>query len=210
MRRFMKIVDAILSILWQVLRVTLRLAALLLRIAVVVIAALVRLGRRFDGFDRFCERVEEFFCHGLVRDTAEEIEHQYRRLTAVLEVSPRARRWFFLVLLLLYILVRWTTNSWSYQGEGIASWYGPRFYGRKTASGEVLHNDRRLTAAHRSLPLGTKVLVINNLNGRQVTVKINDRGPYVDGRIIDLSREAAKRLDIVTCGIAPVTLYVRQ
>ena len=78
---------------------------------------------------------------------------------------------------------------------GQASWYGPGFHGRKTASGETF-NQHALTAAHRRLPLGTRARVTNLTNGKKVEVKINDRGPYVGGRVIDLSRAAARRLAI--------------
>ncbi len=78
---------------------------------------------------------------------------------------------------------------------GQASWYGPGFHGRKTASGQTF-NQHALTAAHRQLPLGTRARVTNLNNGKKVEVTINDRGPYVGGRVIDLSRAAARRLAI--------------
>ena len=78
---------------------------------------------------------------------------------------------------------------------GQASWYGPGFHGKKTASGERF-NQRALTAAHPSLPLGTQARVTNLKNGKAVLVKINDRGPYHGGRVIDLSRAAAQQLAI--------------
>ncbi len=77
--------------------------------------------------------------------------------------------------------------------EGIASWYGPKFHGRRTASGEVF-DMHRLTAAHPWLPFGTIVKVTNLENGLSVVVRINDRGPFVKGRIIDLSYAAAKKI----------------
>ena len=89
--------------------------------------------------------------------------------------------------------------------KGIASWYGPGFYGRLTANGER-YNDRDLTAAHKTFPFGTKIKVTNLNNGRSVVVRINDRGPYVRGREIDLSSQAARVLDI--SGIAQVKLEV--
>ena len=76
---------------------------------------------------------------------------------------------------------------------GQASWYGPGFHGKKTASGERF-NQHALTAAHRSLPLGTRARVTNLRNGKAILVKINDRGPYHGGRVIDLSRAAARHL----------------
>ncbi len=93
------------------------------------------------------------------------------------------------------------------QISGIASWYGPGFHGNRSASGEI-YNQNAMTAAHRSLPFGTRVLVTNMNNGRSTVVRINDRGPFVRGRVIDLSAAAARILGIVNTGIAPVKLQV--
>lgn len=90
---------------------------------------------------------------------------------------------------------------------GIASWYGPEFAGKPTASGE-LFDPRALTAAHPTLPFGTLVRVTNKNNGKQVTVRINDRGPFVANRNIDLSQAAAEQLDMRQTGTIPVTLEV--
>lgn len=90
---------------------------------------------------------------------------------------------------------------------GIASWYGPGFHGRRTANGET-YNMEAMTAAHKSLPFGTKVEVTNEANGKTVTVRINDRGPYVKGRVIDLSHAAAKQLGMIGAGTASVALRV--
>lgn len=87
----------------------------------------------------------------------------------------------------------------------MASWYGPKFNGRVTASGQIFdQND--LTAAHRSLPFGTKLRVTNLRNGRSVLVTVNDRGPYCRNRQLDLSLGAARRLDIIGRGTAPVLI----
>jgi hypothetical protein len=90
---------------------------------------------------------------------------------------------------------------------GIASWYGEKFHGRTTASGEKF-DMHKLTAAHKKLPLGTIVRVTNIKNGRTVTVKINDRGPYKRGRVIDLSYAAAKKIGMVEDGITRVRLEI--
>lgn len=90
---------------------------------------------------------------------------------------------------------------------GLASWYGEPHHGRPTASGETF-DMRRLTAAHRSLPLGTRLLVRNLENGRVVRVRVNDRGPYVAGRVLDLSLETARALDMVERGVVPVRFDV--
>lgn len=90
---------------------------------------------------------------------------------------------------------------------GRASWYGGRWHGRPTATGEI-YDQNSLTAAHRTLPFGTLVRVTNLSNGKQVTVRINNRGPYVAGRDIDLSRAAAEAIDLIGPGVAPVAIEV--
>jgi rare lipoprotein A len=92
-------------------------------------------------------------------------------------------------------------------GHGVASWYGKQYHGRKTASGEPF-NMNALTAAHRTHPFGTTVRVTNLDNGKDVVVRINDRGPYAKGRVIDLSYAAAKRIGMVEAGVADVRLEV--
>ena len=89
--------------------------------------------------------------------------------------------------------------------QGVASWYGPRHHGRRTASGARFDMNAP-TAAHRTLPLGTEIEVENLDNGRKVEVTVNDRGPYVRGRILDLSRAAAQRLGFSHHGTAQVRL----
>lgn len=84
--------------------------------------------------------------------------------------------------------------------SGKASWYGPGFHGKRTASGEKF-NSNAMTAAHRTLPFGTRVRVVNKKNGRSVVVRINDRGPYAHGRIIDLSRASAQAIGISGVGL---------
>ena len=93
--------------------------------------------------------------------------------------------------------------------SGIASWYGIPFHGRRTASGEAFDMNE-LTAAHRSLPFGSKVRVTNQATNVSVVVRINDRGPYAGNRVIDLSRAAASKLRLIEPGVAPVKLEVLQ
>lgn len=94
---------------------------------------------------------------------------------------------------------------------GMASYYGVNdgFNGRKTANGEIF-NTYRLTAAHKTLPFGTVVKVTNLSNGESVKVRINDRGPYIKGRIIDLSAKAAEKLDMTSKGVAQVKLSYKK
>ena len=91
--------------------------------------------------------------------------------------------------------------------DGIASWYGPNFHAKKTSNGEI-YNMYAFTAAHKTLPMNTVVRVYNKSNGKSVVVRINDRGPFVAGRIIDLSNVAAHKIDMVKKGTAKVRLTV--
>ncbi|WP_300675243.1 septal ring lytic transglycosylase RlpA family protein [Desulfoluna sp.] len=104
------------------------------------------------------------------------------------------------------VLGKWyqpLASSQGYEEVGIASWYGPKFHGKPTASGEK-YNMHAMTAAHKTLPLGTRVLVRHLGNGKEVTLKINDRGPFVGKRIIDLSNKAAHAIGMVGTGTAKV------
>jgi len=112
------------------------------------------------------------------------------------------------ILLVLFVTVCFIpqylmAQSDVFRQEGIASWYGREFEGRPTASGEIF-DSTQLTAAHPSLPFGTMIIVTNRHNNRRVTVRINDRGPFVPARIIDVSRAAAEQLDMIVTGTAPV------
>jgi len=109
-------------------------------------------------------------------------------------------------LILLFLLSLLFSSLWAqvpYSQIGKASFYGKEFDGRKTANGEIFSN-KKYTAAHKSLPFGTKVKVTNTVNGKWCVVRINDRGPFVKGRIIDLSRMAADSLDYLSSGVCEV------
>jgi rare lipoprotein A len=111
-------------------------------------------------------------------------------------------------MILMFSFLQSEADSW-YVEKGLASWYGKGFNGRQTASGETF-SEREMTAAHRKLPLGTKVMVENLDTGAQVELKINDRGPYVKRRIIDLSRAAADSIGLVEGGIGRVRVVVTE
>ena len=106
-----------------------------------------------------------------------------------------------IIITTLTLLISFTAQAQTQSGK--ASFYSKSFSGRMTASGERLHNDS-LTCAHRTYPFGTLLLVTNPANGNHVIVRVTDRGPYVKGRIIDLSVRAARELGIIAQGIAPV------
>ncbi|HEY9718011.1 MAG TPA: septal ring lytic transglycosylase RlpA family protein [Trichormus sp.] len=119
-------------------------------------------------------------------------------------VRPRGR---WLAGSVCFLLPLVALPSIDHQFTTVASWYGPGFQGRKTASGEVFDQEK-MTAASRTLPFGTKLLVQNPHNGKVCAVVINDRGPYVNGRGLDLSHAAARHLGI--SGIGPVVCYVEK
>ncbi|CAA7614283.1 septal ring lytic transglycosylase RlpA family protein [Magnetospirillum sp. UT-4] len=99
--------------------------------------------------------------------------------------------------------------AWDYDHDGIASWYGRPFHGRLTANGEI-YDENDLTAAHPTLPLPSVVRVTNLENGRTLKLRVNDRGPFVDGRIIDVSRKAARLLKFHDKGVTRVRVEVME
>ena len=120
---------------------------------------------------------------------------------------------FFTIMtfFLLNLCVNPATNGYgdeiTFSAQGIASYYADRFHGRKTASGER-YDKNILTAAHRKLKFGTSVLVTNLANNKTVSVKINDRGPFIDDRVIDLSYAAARKIGLLKKGITSVRLDI--
>lgn len=113
------------------------------------------------------------------------------------------RRFACTIVALLAVVTGCASSS----SDGLASYYADKYQGHKTASGEPF-DTARLTAAHRTLPFGTRVRVTNLDNGRSVVVRVNDRGPFVSGRVIDLSPAAAKQLGMLRAGVARVKLEV--
>lgn len=112
-------------------------------------------------------------------------------------------------LLAFLLFFSLTSVLWSEElvTAGLASWYGEAFNGKMTANGEI-YDMNDFTAAHRTLPFGTKVKVVNLLNNKTIIVRINDRGPFKDDRIIDVSKAAAEELDFIKNGIIPVRIEV--
>ncbi|PRY14882.1 rare lipoprotein A [Pontibacter ummariensis] len=113
----------------------------------------------------------------------------------------------FLIIGVSQPLLAQNNSSKAKTQKGAASWYGSRYHGKKTSSGE-LYNKYEMTAAHKTLPFGTKVKVTNLANNESVVVRINDRGPFVGDRIIDVSEAAAKELEFHSKGIGRVKIEV--
>ena len=116
---------------------------------------------------------------------------------------PAPAKWLFIIM----IIAATTSCSRKITETGKASYYANSFNGRPTASGEKFRQ-RKLTAAHKTLPFGTRVTVINIANGKKVKVRINDRGPFVPGRVIDLAFGAAQAIGLHAAGVAKVSLQV--
>lgn len=110
---------------------------------------------------------------------------------------------YFLCLILVVTSCCYTTR------KGLASFYADSYEGKSTANGEIFRQNK-ITAAHKTLPFGTKVEVTNLSNNKTVVVRINDRGPYVNGRIIDLTKAAAKEIDMVGAGVAKVKIRYKK
>lgn len=113
-----------------------------------------------------------------------------------------------LVQALLMVFIATQTAFASPVERGLASYYDDSFHGRKTASGEK-YDKNKLTAAHKTLPFGTKLLITNPANKKTVEVVVNDRGPYIKGRVIELSKKAAQQLGLLKIGVAPVEIAVK-
>ncbi len=112
----------------------------------------------------------------------------------------------FLFLTVTILILSGTANEAFAQLKGNATYYANKFHGRLTSDGSVYHKDS-LTCAHRTLPFGTVLRVVNKRNGKEVVVKVNDRGPFRPGAIIDLSLAAAKEIGMLHAGIVPVLAY---
>ncbi|WPQ64225.1 septal ring lytic transglycosylase RlpA family protein [Chitinophaga sancti] len=122
-------------------------------------------------------------------------------------ITKKHTRW--MLVLCSTMLILFSSCSRKITESGKASYYADKFEGRKTASGSIFHQNK-MTAAHRTLPFGTKVKVVNIANGRSVKVTITDRGPFAEGRVIDLSKKAAKKLGMISTGLAPVEIKYKK
>ena len=122
--------------------------------------------------------------------------------------GDQAPSWYFTVILsIFFVIPSALSGQKTFTQEGKASFYADKFEGKKTASGEI-YKHSKATAAHKTLPFGTWVRVTNKTNNRSIMVKINDRGPFVKGRIIDLSKSAAKQLRYLKEGVTDVKIEV--
>ncbi len=114
---------------------------------------------------------------------------------------------FKIFIKLIILTITYFTASGFVQEDGLASFYADSYHGRPTASGELYDKDK-MTAAHMTLPFNTRLRVINKNNDKEVVVKVNDRGNFKPGRVIDLSKAAAEALDMIDEGLVPVSLEI--
>jgi rare lipoprotein A len=132
-----------------------------------------------------------------------------KKAVCLYKIKPLKGVFGLVSLLCFAMLLSLQSCSPKISEKGKASFYADFFQGRKTSNGEVFRQRKR-TAAHKTLPFGTKVKVKNLKNGKTVTVRINDRGPFVEGRIIDLSKKAARKLGMVNDGVVQVEIKYKK
>ena len=204
-------IDKLLYLTWVFLRLPFK----ILQITFLIISSIlenlaslktIKRGRPRTLFNLICLNLKAF------NFIARTVGNFIGRSCSQLDKSANARRYLALSLVLLLCLIYYrplyfSMRSWKSYEKGIASYYSYEFYFRRTKSGDIFM-PFFYTAAHNSLPMGTYVLVKNIDNGRKVVVKINDRGPFKKGRIIDLSPIAAHALGIMKDGLAPVEIYM--
>ena len=217
--RLMRFIDNILEILWNLLGILGKIAAFIFSCSVKTLRALWDFLCDIHMLRWFTDRMNIVF--GWVGDTwnsslahvlREEISGCLLQLKELIETSKKARSWFFLILFIVLFFCFYPPHKWGpwhYHESGKASYYGSGFYFNKTAGGErflpFCH-----TAAHRTLPLGITVMVVNKVTHEKVYVKINDRGPVSENRIIDLSKSAAGKIGVTGNGAANVEIYTRK
>ena len=215
----MRFVDSLSSLLWRALKITTHLAWKLLVFFCRLLGFLIALAGKLVMPPRLLGRLEG--CLDWLRDflTGEPFSmiailasDTLDGIIRLLNRSAMARRWLLVVMVGGCILTFYPPSHWGpwrLHERGIASYYGKGFYFNKMADGDRFY-PWTVAAAHRTLPLGTTVFVRNRENGRTAYLKIADRGPYVAGRILDLSERAASRLGVKEKGLAQVEIYVRK
>lgn len=214
----MPIIDFTAKVLWLLSRFTVILIVTIIAYTIIAIAETWGAIGKIKPCENFCHAVAEMFRNaGKIIRFIFIIPWRFGEFVGKkCDASVAGRRMFLIFILVLgglyyhYCTPAFDWGKWYYNEDGIASYYGKGFYFQRTASGEWFLPGPFYTAAHKTLPLGTIVLVVNERNKRRVVVRINDRGPYVDGRIIDLTKAAAAEIGIYEPGTAPVTIYTRQ
>ncbi len=215
----MRFIDNTLEILWKLLGIFWKVASFLLACTASMLTAFWDFLCDIRSFRWFTDRMNVIFTEvGNVWNSSlsvifrEEISGFLLSFKNLIENSRKARGWFFILLFIVlffwfYPPYKW--GPWYYHESGKASYYGSGFYFNRTAGGERFF-PFSYTAAHRTLPIGITVMVVNKDNHEKVYVRINDRGPFSGNRIIDLSRSAAGKIGITGNGAADVEIYTRK
>ncbi|GEM_PF-4243753 len=215
----MKILDNIFELLWRLMQMLAGILSLVLKILWDMLKAFWEFLCDIESLSWFTEWMNKVFEEllfawdsSLFLSIREESLEFLSQLKELIDRSKNARKWFFIIFFVM--LFFWTYppymwGPWYYHESGKASYYGTGFYFNRTAGGERFV-PFTYTAAHKTLPVGATVKVVNMENGRTVYVQINDRGPCADNRVIDLSKSAAKELGISETGTARVEIYTRK
>ena len=212
--RFRKGVDLILLNLWKIIAALFSALSLFLGILLQIVKGLFKYLGRFEFFANLADNAFFTFWQDstFLESTGEKCREYYSRFSNKMKESCVFRRFAFLIIFMLLLLYTYPPSHWgpwSHYQTGVASYYSEGFWFKKTASGERFL-PFLYTAAHNTLPLGITVKVKNMKNGKVVYVKINDRGPFVKGRVIDLSSSAAEKIGIFKSGTAKVAIYTRK
>lgn len=168
-------------------------------------------------------KLKSFFSplHRFFKNIPHKLHLSFKKTSLYFDDSVLLRRILFLIFIILIIswfivfklpefkTINFQNKEWQFYQKGTASYYGKKFAGRPTASGEIFYPSK-ISAAHKKLPLGKYVLVENLKNNKKLTVKINDRGPYKGSRIIDMSKAAAEKLGYQQEGLTKVIIYTEK
>ncbi len=210
----LKELDSLLLFIWKLVSVALQVLWLIVSAALRSISEIIRVFSRVD----ITKRLESGFIGRFLRGegpmgfVSSGVSSALDKTRSKIETSNVFRRSIFLAALLLLILFLYPPSHWGpwhLHEKGVASYYSTGYWFKRTASGERFIPLFR-TAAHPTLPLGTTVKVRNMSNNRVVYVRINDRGPFIKDRVIDLSSGATRKLDMITPGIVEVEIYTRK
>lgn len=205
--------DGFCAVIWTLFIFLNRVVGFALLLLGKVIAAIWSILCLLWPLNKIASGINAFFreLHSIIKPIFKSIGTCYEKFLTKTAKSFVLKRIFVPILLILLFLAIYPPSHWGYwklKEQGIASYYGYGFYFRQTASGQR-YWPWRCSAASLTLPLGTIAKVVNKNNGQSVYVEINDRGPYVNGRILDLSFVAALKLGMIHHGIIPVDIYTR-
>ena len=209
-----KVSDTFCSIIWKILIFANKVASYFLLMIGKILYALWIVLSFIWPINKIAPDINKFFkgFRAFLKPYLKQLSKHYQKFLNDIDKSAVAKRICVPILIILVSLAIYPPSHWGpwkLREQGIASYYGYGFYFRQTASGERYY-PWDITAASLTLPLGSIAKIINKNNGNVVYVRINDRGPYVNGRILDLSFVAAMKLGMINHGVIPVDIYTRD